>query len=326
MKTIYEYIKADTFLSTAWYAACYTRKVPRVSVRVFDAEKALQVISGLRDLKLNFVSRFVLGLVRVYLLKYKLIYEDFGSMLSDRKIRTRKKLFKALPLKPITVEVDGSKNIEPEKVETEKSLSEAPENPEDEVMEPSINSGDNFEVGYSTIEDVRESTLQNTTATQIDIRLGKRRRSILDAKIEYDVDFFDKKVRNLKEVLRREDERKVGLVSLLGIQPEIIQALVEQRTQAQEQSIEMARGHSMTDVSYDGGYVDTYTTARFSDSVDSVFNVYNLPDEFVFQNVVESFGKKERAISFMSLLTFLNNGQAKAEQVVSYGPISCVVV
>lgn len=326
MKTIYEHIKENTLLSSAWYAACYSRKMPRASVRTFDVKKALHSISELQELNLNFISRFILGLVRLYWLKYKLVYEDFSHVLSERKVRTRKKLFKALPLRPITVEVDGTKNAETVEATEQQKPVDIGEDAGDDVMEPSIHSTDNFEVGYSAIEDLRESTGQNATATQIDIRPEKRRKSVLDKKIEYDTDFFDKKVRNIREILRKENEKKPGLVSLLGIQPEIIQAFQEQKAQMQENSIELARGHSMTDVSYDPGHPDTYTTTRLSDSVDSVFSMYNLPDEFVFQTVVESFGRKEQAISFMSLLTFLNNGQFRAQQEDPYGPISCVAV
>lgn len=328
MKTTYERIKESTVLSTLWMAAHSDRKLPRVAVRMFEVKKALQCIGEAQDLKLNILSRFLLGLVKMYFLKYRIVYEDFHGILSEKKERTRKKLFKALPLKPITVEPEGKPA---EAAETSQGTKEADANDidaDEEVMEPSVTSNDNFEVGYGTIEEIRGSTTQSATATQIEIQAGKRRKSMLDTKIEYDQEFFDKKVRNLKEVLRREGFKKHGVDSILGIQPEIIRALMGRASHVGEQSIEIARGQSTTDISYDMGYGDTYMHSRFSlsDSMDAVFGLHNLPDVFTFNVVVARFSKREKANSFMALLTFVSNGQVRPYQAEPYGPIECTVV
>lgn len=328
MRTTYERIKASTALSTLWMAAHSDRKLPKATVRMFEIRKSLQCIGEAQDLKLNILSRFLLGLVKIYFLKYKIAYEDFHGILTEKKEKTRKKLFKALPLKPITVEPETKLA---EVVETGQGTKKADTNDvnaDEEVMEPSVTSNDNFEVGYGTIEEIRGSTTQSATATQIEIQAGKRKKSMLDTKIEYDQEFFDRKVRNLKEILRREGFKKHGVDSILGIQPEIIRALMVKTSHMGEQSIEVARGQSTTDVSYDMGYGDTYIHSRLSlsDSLDAVFGLHNLPDVFTFNVVVAGFSKREKANSFMALLTFIINGQVSPYQAEPYGPIECTVV
>lgn len=326
MKTIYERIKASSVFSTLWTAAHSDRKLPRAAIRVFEVRKALQSIGEAQDLKLNILSRFLLGLVKIYFLKYRIVYEDFHSVLSEKKVKARKKLFKALPLKPITVELEGKPTEVEETGLGTKEAETAISHTDEEVMEPSVTSNDNFEVGYGSIEDIRGSTTQSATATQIEIQAGKRKKSVLDTKIEYDLEFFDRKVRNLKEILKRESFKKHGVGSILGIQPEIIRALMEKVHHADEQSIELARGQSTTDVSYDMGYGDTYLHSKLSDSLDTIFGLHNLPDVFTFNVVVARFSKRERANSFMALLTFVSNGQVKPYQAEPYGPIECTIV
>lgn len=323
MKTIYEHIRGNALLSVLWSAAYNDKKLSKSTIRAFEMHAALTSVAEIKDFKLNFVSRFVVGLVRVYFLKYRLVYEDFHTILSERKIKARKKLFKALPLRPITVDV-GETTADDEKVNGSKR--EIVLDGDNEVMEPSVTSADNFEVGYSTIEELRESTGLNATVAQIAINPDKRRRNVLDLRIEYDAEFFDQKVRGVKDLLRREDTRKGGIASILGIQPEIIQALMEQRIQAAEHSIEMARGQSMTDMSYDAGYADAYMSSKHSEPSEAIFSLYNLPDVFTFDSVVQNFTKRDKACSFMALLTLINNSQVVAEQGVPYGPIECRVL
>lgn len=328
MKTTYECIRASTTLSTLWMAAHSDRRLPRVTVRMFEFKKALQCIREAQDLKLSILSRFLLGLVKIYFLKHRIVYEDFHSILAEKREKARKKLFKALPLKPITVEPEEKPAEAVEISQGTKKADTNDVNADEEVMEPSVTSNDHFEVGYGTIEEIRGSTTQSGTATQIEIQPGKRKKNMLDTKIEYDQEFFDKKVRNLKEILRRESFKKHGVDRILGIQPEIIRALVEKTSFLGEQSIEIARGQSTTDVSYDMGYGDTYMHSRLSlsDSLDAVFGLHNLPDVFTFNVVVAGFSKREKANSFMALLTFISNEQVRPYQAEPYGPIECTVV
>lgn len=249
-------LKEDETLNYLWSLA--TNKRPtKTQIRQVDMDLAIIKMKDVMKLRLPVVARFFNGLILLYWYKMKIIYEDLHliTIKSSNMNIQKKRLFKSIPLKPIELNVKHAEMIVEDLTNKSENVTGNTEQDE-EIMEPSVcGSLDAFDmdnISLSNIEIARNSILSEGDVTQIKINHDKRRKVVVDKEIEHDLRHFEKRIQNVKEILKKENNQQQGNISGFCVPREVLNFLKEQ-TLCGNSSIELGRNTLVESNYYENG-------------------------------------------------------------------------
>ncbi|RVD90857.1 hypothetical protein TUBRATIS_21010 [Tubulinosema ratisbonensis] len=296
----------NTLINFAWLSF-YTPK--KITKKLFKTVNLVSLIKTIKQssFRLPIISKLMSGVMNVYYNKTKIIYEECVNIVSLPQPK-RQKVVHTYPINKIELEKTNTKNILLDSSNINSTLLNNPlinTNLDSSfVMEPSslnysLELGDNFidsNIISNSLEQLREETLV------------KERKEIIDTNL--DIKF------NRKRVKLEKNEREIPLIFKL-----FDDHLTNQLKEVNESSLELERGNSMVDpVFYD---FDDLPNENSSEK--SLFSITNLPNEFIFNDVIDCFDRKERIKCFSKLIELANKGSILIEQKEMYEEIYCKI-
>lgn len=321
------------------------KKVTKVQIKNINIVFTLESIDE-NNLTLRQASIIILALSRILNKKMSSLIEECNHLLSQV---TRERPLKVPSNKNITLNIESTAFIKDDMIDLEESdliametsiLEECPAF-EVEFGGPDFNRVElDFGGDVPSIEQARESTLLNSTGIFNETTVTvKRRRMAEDRNIEIDETVFRANLRNVGDLLmkvkrteprgieispkveeffRRHEERIVfeeERNNSVGFEPDFPAA----RSMFPEADIKPADGSAFPEAE-----TEPAQSENMSVEMRQIFT--ELPENFVFNFVVQNFNKIEKAEWFLELLMRTSKGEVKVLQEEAFSNIECVII
>ncbi|ELA42180.1 uncharacterized protein VICG_00823 [Vittaforma corneae ATCC 50505] len=281
------------------------------------------------------VSIIILALSKILNRRFKALAEDCGNFLH---LLATKKANRVPSSRNITLNVETTGIcIDDEMVDLEREdVIEAIETSAFADRLESIGLDMDFREAPS-IEQARDSTVVSGPLSVMDetgITVAvKRRRMIEDRTIEISETIFKGNLRNVSDLLRREQVVPENIFeSSIWIDPRVeklFEKIAAERSVVERSAIEEQR-HASVGFEMEAPDFSFYPVEEAKPQKEEIpsviFDISTLPDTFVFNSIVQYYNIVDKASSFISLLVHATHGRITASQSVPFGSIECRIV
>lgn len=291
-------------------------KPSKHTITTFDIPKTLQEL--LTITRITLTSKCLACVVKIYIYKLKYIVVELSHLTRSNVVKEKKQKSVKLPLQPIhlnsnEVQICAEKEKNETKNETEEQLIS------DEFIEATISNISLHSFVNNDFNDLNSVEEVRNDSFEIPLISYEKRRKVDDA-IEYEEDVFDNKIRNIKNILKQ--EKKVLLM-----QNEIERVFKRRNSIANNsyfnESVEVVRGGtSMAEVAYEG--VENNEIEFWESSADSRVYFESFENDFVFDEAVKFYERKDKAKAFSELVEMANKGVCRVKQEKPYGEIEVI--
>ncbi|KAF7684255.1 Double-strand-break repair protein rad21-like protein 1 [Astathelohania contejeani] len=300
----------DIQIYIIWQAGHREKKLTKTQIQTINLNEVLKKIQEL-DISLRQSSRLMLGLVFVLVKQIKYIEEDVQGV--NNGLVRKPKIVKMGVNKGITLRIPESD------IYIDDNMLE-----EDVNMEIERNNDTGLEIEMNSFyEDSFEPTQINLNSLFIE----KRRKILSDDKIEIDPKEYKTEKASRKEVAQR-NELVNNWMERLNIAPEILEKIEHNISASHRMSIEVGRGDSF-EVEYERNAEVDWNDETYLNSEGNISITESMifpREEFVFNDLVASLSKLQKATEFLHLLKMASENRWEVKQNDSFGAITCKVI